>query len=76
MKTFRIARGLLVVLMSGSVLFGGGCTGIVRDSVKEGVFAFLTGSVQSNIDTAAFSDFLLNVVTGGFTGGQTDGGTA
>jgi hypothetical protein len=71
MKTDRWFRAMAAAGMSGGVLLGTGpCTGeIFKNSVKEGIFLFVSGSLQGGLTNPQFNDFITDVFTGGFGNG-------
>ena len=73
MRKYTFLRGSLASLLTGGTLMMSGCGDLVRDSIKDGFFSYLTGSVSSTFDSALFGDFISNILTGGFMG-MPDGG--
>lgn len=68
MKFSMFRRRLWITALAGGFLMSGGCLGLVRDSVREGVRTFAIGGVRSTLTPATLGDFLFNVFTGGFGG--------
>ena len=60
-------RHLLFVLtttLTGTLL-ASGCSGLIRQSVRDGAFGFLSGNVGNSLGSAQFSNFLSDLLTGG-----------
>jgi hypothetical protein len=59
----------MIGLACGGTMLSTSCGQLVRDSVKNGTFAFISGSVQSGFNQQ-FSNFVTDVFTGNFFGPQ------
>jgi hypothetical protein len=51
------------VLVGGGMLFTMGCAGLVRTSIRDGIFSFISGNVVDPLLNAQLNDFLLDVFT-------------
>ena len=74
-KWFRMCFGALV---GGGMLFTTGCADMVRTSIRDGIFGYISGSVQNTIFTSQLNDFVLDVFTsnlGFFGSGALDAST-
>ncbi len=69
MRRFGFVRGLLAMLLSGAMLTSQGCGPLIKESVRDGLLTWVTGSVASSLNDSAINNLLLNLFTGGFTGG-------
>jgi hypothetical protein len=65
-KTFlhRLRLAIMATFCCGTLL-STSCGQLIRDSVKNGTFAFISGSVQSGFNQQ-FSNFVTDVFTGNF----------
>lgn len=78
MRSHRWHRLCLGALLGGGMLFTSGCAGIMRTSVKDGIKAFITGSVTNATFASQLNDFVLDVFTsnlGFFGSGALDAST-
>lgn len=58
----------LVTLTCGQLL-AGGCSGIVRRSVRDGIFGYVSGTVGNDVGTDQLNALLSDILTGGFNSG-------
>lgn len=68
MRKRWLLKLLMAGLLGGQVLTSMGCSDLVRQSVRDGTFRWVAGSVTGTLGTAQFAAFLTNVLTGGLTG--------
>jgi len=54
---------VLTTTLSGMVLYG--CSGVLRRSVRDGVFGYLSGNVGDTLNNGQFSNFVTDVLNGG-----------
>ena len=66
-------RVLFALLLACTTTMTIGCGDLVSQSLRDGLFNYVIGSVSSGFDAALFGDFITSVFTGGF-GGTTGGG--
>jgi hypothetical protein len=60
----------LVGLLAAAML-STGCDDMVRRSVRDGVFTFISGGLSQSLDTGgAFNSLLNDLLTGGLFGGK------
>ncbi len=71
MKPRILLRVSLATLLWGGTLTMIGCGDMVRQSIRDGLFNYVAGSVSRGFDAALFGDFITNVFTGGFGSGNT-----
>jgi len=73
MRTLRWLRIMLVVLLAGTLILTTGCGDMAMQSIKEGIYGYVSGSFASGLIADQLADFLANVATGGTTGFTTGG---
>ncbi len=73
MRTSSWLRTTLAALFAGTLILTTGCGDMARQSVKQGVLGYLSGSFTSGLITEQLQNFLGNVVTTGITGFDTRG---
>lgn len=73
--TARRLRIALVILFSGGHLLSASCGDIVIDSVKSGLFQWVSGSVSSTFGTDQLSAFFINTLGGTTNNNNTGLGT-
>ena len=73
MKPKTLLRVSLAAWLAGGTLTTIGCGDLVRQSVRDGLFNYIAGTVSSGLDASVFGEFVTNVFTGGF-GWDTSGG--
>lgn len=56
---------LAVTISSGSVM-ATGCAneGLIWPSIRDGLFTYVSGSINNDLDTALFGDFIINTLMG------------
>jgi hypothetical protein len=55
---------MLTSMLTGTLL-SGGCSNIVRRSILDGAFGYISGNVGNTLSSAQFSNFLSDLLTGG-----------
>jgi hypothetical protein len=71
MKRFSILRTVLACLLCCFLLLSGGCGQMLSQSIKTGVFSYISGSVADTFQSRQFTSFLNDLLTGGgLTGGN------
>ena len=63
MRSHKWLRRFVAAMLGGGMLFSSGCSEIFRTSIRDGVFAFIGGSVADPTFTAQLNDFVLDVFT-------------
>ena len=70
MNPKTLLRLWLATLLGGSTMATIGCGDMVRQSIKDGAFKYIAGSVSGGFGADLVGDFLTGVFTGGFGGGR------
>lgn len=73
MKRKTLLRVSLAAWLAGGALTTIGCGDLVRQSVRDGLFNYIAGSVSSGFNASLFGEFVTSVFTGGL-GGDSSGG--
>jgi hypothetical protein len=69
MRRRRALRWTLAAVLAGGQVSFIGCGSLARQSLRNGFYSFVSGSVSGGVlDGQAVSDFVLGVFTGGFGG--------
>ena len=64
MRSKVALRIWLAMVLAGGTLTSMECSEITKNSLKDGVFGYVTGSVSSQLSSAAVGDFILNLLLG------------
>jgi len=68
MRSSNLVRGVLASLLTGGMMLTIGCGDLVRQSVRDGLFTWVSGSVQGAFDATVFSDMITNFFADVYTG--------
>jgi len=66
-------RGLFALLLAGSTVLLLGCGDLISNSIKTGIFNYISGSVAGGGLSTQFGDFVTDFFTGGYTGDSNNG---
>lgn len=72
MRTRRRLWCWLAAATTGSMFLTQGCGDLLRQSVRDGVFSYISGGISQSIDSGAFQSVLNDLLTGGIFGSQTN----
>ena len=68
MRTSSWLRTTLAALFAGTLILTTGCGDMAIQSIKEGIYGYVSGSFASGLIAEQLAEFLGNVVPGGTTG--------
>jgi len=56
--------------------FSGGCNDLLRRSIRDGIFTFISGGISSTFDRSGTSSLMNDLITGALFGGGSTSSTS